>query len=289
MVLRKRSLDLELHGLAAQCTDQLLKIDAARAIQVLKDQLKFAPTSWQIRQRAIILEQQQQLAIMAARSAPFERVLSKLRFNTSSTRVKVWCEGINDEEIFKILLERMADTPIDVAVGNVHGWPGLQQAKDPNVWLSQCNEAVIIMDGDNGRHLKKVKQPLTNLAKTEQAKLRGFPITLLVLKKYGIENYFTQAAMETVIRQDLSKYFPIPDDAPIQEHFATEKKTLKWRVRKLVATLFDLGAPSLPSLYPKSRNREVAQYLHPEDIEGTDLCEALETVLGIAKRLQGES
>jgi hypothetical protein len=55
----------------AQRTDQLFKIDANRAIQVLKDQLKFAPTSWQIRQRLIILEQQQQLAILAARTAPF--------------------------------------------------------------------------------------------------------------------------------------------------------------------------------------------------------------------------
>ena len=289
VVLRKRSVELEFHGLAAQCTDQLFKINAAGAIQVLKDQLRFAPTSWQIRQRAIILEQQQQLAILAARSAPFASVLSKLKFNSSSTRVKVWCEGINDEEIFKVLLERMADTPIDVTVGNVHGWPGLQQARDPNVWLAQCNEAVIIMDGDNGRHLKKVKQPLTNLAKAEEAKLRGFPITLVVLKKYGVENYFTQSAMEAVMGQDLSQYFPVPDDAPIQEHFAAGKKTLRWRVRKLVAALFDLGGPSLPSLYPKSRNREVARYVHPEDIKGTDLYEALETVIGIAKRLQGES
>lgn len=288
VVLRRRSLDLELHGLAAQSTDQLFKIDAARAIQVLKDQLKFAPTSWQIRQRAIILEQQQQLAIKAAQSAPFANVLSRLRFNTSSTRVKVWCEGINDEEVFKTLIERLTETPIDVAVGNVHGWPGLQQEKDPNVWLAQCREAIIIMDGDNGRYLRKPKRPLTNVAKAEQAKMRGFPITLVVLKKYGIENYFTQAAMEAVIGQDLSRYFPIPDTVPIQEHFATGKKTIMWRVRKLVANLFDLGEPSLPSLYPKARNREVAQHLHPDDIRGTDLYEALATIVKIAHRLQGE-
>lgn len=289
VVLRKRSLELELHGLAAQCTDQLFRIDASRAIQVLKDQLKFAPTSWQIRQRAIILEQQQQIAVKAAQAAPFANVLSKLKFNTSSTRIKIWCEGINDEEIFKTLIERMADTPVDVAVGNVHGWPGLQQVKDPNEWLTQCNEAVIIMDGDNGRKLKKAKQPLTNLARTEQAKLRGFPITLVVLNKYGIENYFTQAAMEAVIGGDLSAYFPIPDAVPIQEHFATGKKTLRWRVRKLAAKIFELAPPSPPSLYPKSRNHEVAQHLHPEDIRGTDLYDVMETILKSSKRLQGES
>jgi hypothetical protein len=70
-------------------------------------------------------------------------------------------------------------------VGNVHGWPGLQQETDANAWLAQCNEAVIVMDGDNGRKLGKQGMPLTDMAKREQAKLRGFPITFIVLNRYG--------------------------------------------------------------------------------------------------------
>lgn len=288
VVLRERGLQLELHGVVVQCTEQLLKIDRAEAIAVLKHQVKSAPASWRIRQRAIILEQEQQLAIETARSSPFESVLSKLKFNTSSTRVKVWCEGINDEEVFRTLIERMADTPIDVAVENVHGWPGLQQEQDPNVWLAQCNEAVIIMDGDNGRQLKKKDRPWTKLARTQQAKLRGFPITFIVLEKYGIENYFTQAAIEAVIGQDLSRFFPIPDDVPIRTHLASAKQTISWKIRNAVAKLFKLEAPPLPSFYPKGKNREVARYLQPDDLKGTDFYDALTTIVNIAKRLQGE-
>jgi hypothetical protein len=111
-------------------------------------------------------------------------VLAKLRFSTSSTRVKVWCEGLNDEEIFRRLIDQVSDVSIDFTVDNVHGWPGLQQETDPNAWLAQCHEAVIVMDGDNGRKLNKNSMPLTDMAKREQAKLRGYPTRLK-------DHYFT--------------------------------------------------------------------------------------------------
>jgi hypothetical protein len=160
--------------------------------------------------------------------------------------------------------------------------------RDPNAWLAQCNEAVIIMDGHNGRDMKKPGRPLTKLARAEQAKLRGFPIKLIVLQRYGVENYFTQSAVETALSKDLSRYFPIPDHVPIQEHFAIEKKTWRWIFRKRVATALNLGAPAIPSLFSKSRNREIAQHLYPEHLKGTDLLEALENVVAIARVLRGE-
>jgi hypothetical protein len=206
--LRARALRLELPGLVSRCTEQLLHIDRPKAVDVLKEQLRLAPQSWRIRQKTIILEQESLVAIEAARSSPFMSVLAKLRFSTSSTRVKVWCEGINDEEIFRRLIDQVSDVSIDFTVDNVHGWPGLQQETDPNVWLAQCHEAVIVMDGDNGRKLNKKGMPLTDMAKREQAKLRGYPITFIVLKRYGIENYFTQSAMEAILRKDLSIFFP---------------------------------------------------------------------------------
>jgi hypothetical protein len=288
-VLRERGLQLELFGVVSVCTDVLLSINRREAINVLKRQVKIAPTAWRIRQRSLILEQEQLLAIDDARLGPFENVLARLRSNTSSTRVKVWCEGVNDEQIFRILLERMSDAPIDVTVENVHGWPGLQQEKDPNAWLTECNEAFIIMDGDNGRKLKKHGRPLTPMARAELAKLRGFPITLLVLEKYGIENYLTQHAIEAMVGRDLSEFFPIPDDVPIRTHFASEKKTVSWKIRNLVARLFKLEAPSLPSFYPKAKNKEVAKYLQPDDLHGTDLFAILVQIVETAKRLQGDT
>ena len=288
-VLRGRGFQLELHGVVAQCSEVLIAIDRPEAIAVFKLQLKKAPASWRIRQHTLILEQEQMLAIDNARLGPFDRVLARLRYNTSSTRVMVWCEGINDEEVFRKLLTRMSDIPVDLTVGNVHGWPGLQQEADPNVWLAHCKEAFIIMDGDNGRFLRKAKKPLTDMARAEYKKLKGFPITLVVLERYGIENYLSQHAIEAVVGRDLSAFFPIPPDVPIRTHFASSKKTFKWRVRNAIAKLFRLQAPPLPSFYPKGKNKEVAKYLQPEDLQGTDLHAALEKVLESAKRLQGDS
>lgn len=287
-VLRERGFQLELYGVVSQCTEVLIAINRSEAIDVFKRQLNKAPASWRIRQRTLILEQEQMLAIDEARLSPFDRVLARLRYNTSSTRVKVWCEGINDEEVFRTLIERMSDVPIDVTIGNVHGWPGLQQEADPNVWLANCKEAFIVMDGDNGRNLRKAKKPLTDMARAEYARLKGFPITLVVLERYGIENYLSQHAVEAVVGRDLSAFFPIPPDVPIQNHFASAKKTFKWKIRSSVAKLLKLGVPPLPSFYPKGKNKEVAKYLQPEDIAGTDLYSALEDILESAKRLQAD-
>jgi hypothetical protein len=286
--LRARALSLELPGVVSRCTEQLLQIDRPKAVEVLKEQLRLAPQSWRIRQKTIILEQESLVAIEAARTSPFMSVLAKLRFSTSSTRVKVWCEGINDEEIFRRLIDQLSDMPIDFTVDNVHGWSGLQQETDPNVWLAQCHEAVIVMDGDNGRKLNKKGMPLTDMAKREQAKLRGYPITFIVLKRYGIENYLTQPAMEAVLRKDLAAFFPIPHGVRIQNHFATEKKTFAWRVRNAAAKVFRLQAPALSSIYPKGKNREVAKHLNAGDLKGTDLHDALLQTVQIAKRLQGD-
>jgi hypothetical protein len=288
-VLRERAFQKELHGVVSQCTDILIAINRSEAIAVFKRQLSRAPASWQIRQRTLILEQEELLAIDEARLSPFDRVLARLRHNTSSTRVKVWCEGINDEEVFRTLIERMSDVPIDVTIGNVHGWPGLQQEGDPNIWLANCKEAFIIMDGDNGRELRKAKKPLTDMARAEYAKVRGFPITLFVLERYGIENYLSQDAVEAVVGRDLSAFFPIPPDIPIHNHFTSAKKTIGWKVRNVAARIFRLAGPSLPSFYPKGKNKEVAKYLQPADLEGTDLYDALKKVLEAAKRLQGDS
>jgi hypothetical protein len=145
------------------------------------------------------------------------------------------------------------------------------------------------MDGDNGRLLRKPNRPLTTTARAENAKLRGFPITFIVLERYAIENYFTQSAMEAVIGQDLTRFFPIPHDVPVQTHFATTKKSIMWRIRNFVAGIFRLAPPMMPSLYSKSRNREVAGRLYPDDIKETDLYTALETIVQIGRRLQGES
>jgi hypothetical protein len=51
--------------------------------------------------------------------------------------------------------------------------------------------------------------------------------------------------------------------------------------------IFSLEAPTLQSLYPKGKNREVSKHLQVDDLRGTDLYEALANIVGIAERLQG--
>jgi hypothetical protein len=63
---------------------------------------------------------------------------------------------------------------------------------------------IVIMDGDEGRKLSSPDQPLTDVAQEEQERLASHGIELHVLRRYGIENYFPQAAVERVLGMDLT-------------------------------------------------------------------------------------
>jgi hypothetical protein len=51
------------------------------------------------------------------------------------------------------------------------------------------------MDGDVGRKLTKKNQPFTEEAKELHRRFKNYPITLQVLRRYGIENYFPRHAV----------------------------------------------------------------------------------------------
>ena len=140
------------------------------------------------------------------------------------------------------------------------GWPNLLSKADPERWLDGCQEAVIVMDGDMGRHLRKSKKPLTQEARKAKRMLRGYPIRLHVLKRYGIENYFSQRACEKLLQRDLNAYFPIPDHVSIRKHFCEP--------------------PSCQSgsFYHKGLNDQIAQFLQLEDIANTDLGLILDSI-----------
>lgn len=98
-------------------------------------------------------------------------------------------------------------------------------------WLDGCRHAVIILDGDVGRNLKKNGQHYTTEGKRAIQLCKPHAITLHILQRYGIENYFPQHACEAVLNRDLAAYFPIPVHKPIQEHFSERRPW--WR------TIFD--------------------------------------------------
>jgi hypothetical protein len=154
----------------------------------------------------------------------------------------------------------------------VGGWPNLLSKEEPERWLDGCRQAVIIMDGDIGRKLHKRNEPLTDAAKAVQRRFKGHAITLHVLRRYGIENYFPQHACEAVLKRDLSGYFPIPPHKPIADHFREPqprwRRIINWVLRR----------PRL-SFYQKRRNEEIATHLTMADLDGTDL----ETILSDLK------
>jgi len=70
-----------------------------------------------------------------------------------------------------------------------------------------------------------------------------------VLERYGIENYFSQAACESVLGLDLSSVFPLPPFERVQ----------------------------IPN-WNKNRNAAIATTMELEDLRGTDLREFLDIV-----------
>jgi len=193
-------------------------------------------------------------------------------------QVKVWCEGKTDRPIIKKLLNELGEQEIADTLDFVGGWPNLLAEDQPERWLDGCRQAVMIMDGDIGRKLTKKKQPYTDQANDVKRRFAEYPLTLHVLQRYGIENYFPRHACEAVVKRNLAAYFPIPIHQPIEQHFREPipfwKRLWNWLRRR----------PE-PSFYQKRRNEEIAEQITIADIQGTDL----KTILDDIKRRAEEA
>ena len=191
VTLRARALQLELPMLVGIVSGALANIDRAKGAAVIRKQADLAPPAWRFAQVAQAIEQERTARIEAAQRTPFDDVLRKLKGSTSMNRLKVLCEGTTDRPVFRSLIDQAGDGS-DIIFGSVGGWGGLRAEPDPNTWLVGCKEAIMVLDGDEGRQLRKRGKPYTKLAKEERRKLSGVPIDLRILERYGIENYFPQ-------------------------------------------------------------------------------------------------
>jgi hypothetical protein len=286
--LREKALRLELPQVAGIITSALVGIDRARAARLIRSQVSISPPEWRETQRHDALEQERTARIEQAQRTPFDEVLRKLRKSTSLNKLKLLCEGQTDVPVFKSLLSQTAEGQ-DVIFDFVGGWEGLR-AKEPAAFLVGAKKAIIVMDGDNGRKLTKPARPLTKMAKLEERRLAKVGVELYVLQRYGIENYFPQGAIELVTRMELSQYFPIPEDVAVTEHLAIGTTGIWFKIRKLAAKFFRLGAPNpTQTLYPKSRNKDVASLLQLEvDLRNTDLYSIIHVIADRAKALNNE-
>jgi hypothetical protein len=286
--LREKALRLELPMLVGLITGALAKIDRTKTATLIRQQADIAPQSWRAVQVAQAIEQERAANIEAAQRTPFDAVLAKLKGSTSINLLKVLCEGSTDEPVFRSLTEQIGSLS-NILFDSVGGWGNLRAKPDPNVWLLGCKEAIMVMDGDEGRHLTKRGKPYTKIAKEERKKLSGLPIDLRILERYGIENYFPQGVFEKVLGIDLSAYFPIPDHASVVDQLSKSRASWKYKFRKFVAKQLGFPKPSPKEpLYSKKRNTDAAAHLNLQDLQGIDLFNIIHDIGETAKRLAEE-
>lgn len=286
--LRERALRLELSTVTQLLSNTIGKIDRRELARVIREQLNVSPATWHRWQLSQAIEQERTAAIEEGQRTPFDEVVKKLKGATSLNRLLVMCEGATDTPVFNELVGQAGEAP-EIVFGDVGGWPGLRN-KDPNFLLLGSKAVIVVMDGDEGRNLSKPDRPLTDEAQKQEARLAKYGIVLHVLRRYGIENYFPQRAVERVLAMDLSAYFPVPEHIPFAEHLSQDSKGLRYRFRRWVASKLDLKMPQpRQSLYSKSRNRDVAKLITLDgDVGGTDLFEIVQVIARRARDLQQE-
>ena len=107
-----------------------------------------------------------------------------------------------------------------------------------------------------------------------------------MLQRYGIENYFPQAALETVASRDLTPFLPIPDHVAVTEYLREDNRSW-WQAFKrfLISRLHFKLKLSGRCLYTKSANERVAQLLVLGDLSGTDLVAIIHRIAERARAL----
>jgi len=282
--LRARTFILELPHTCGLVTESLVKIGRAQAAKIIRRQISLAPAGWRQAQGSIADDEERATKIEITQQSPFQRILAKLKGATSIRRLKLLCEGQTDVPIFRALLAQIPDTP-EIAFDFVGGWNGLC-AKDPFNFQLGCHEAIVVMDGDEGRHLNKPNKPLTRIARDQAKKFEGLPVELYVLQRYGIENYFPQARLEYIVRRDLTPFFPIPHHVSVCGYLANHMSQWERVKRFLVSRLHFKLRFSGHSLYTKSSNEKVAKILVLDsDLSGTDLSEIIHHIAARARAL----
>lgn len=262
--LRRLALRNALVYVCDMVTTKLRKLDVARLAKTVRAQLVDAPETWRARQSAFALECERDGLILAAQSLPFDRVLTLLKRSTSLISLKVYVEGSTDAPFYARFLKEIGEPDLAERIDVVGGWPNLLN-RPVDRWLDGCREAVIVMDGDKGREYGKPKLRYSSDARLAFRKFKHHPIHLFVLERYGVENYFTQAAVEGVTSLNLAGKWPLPIDKAVKDY---------------------LTDSSGGSFYSKGRNADVASRMSISDIESTDLGRILRRIAELASRMR---
>jgi hypothetical protein len=248
--LRKRLLRLALPNLAAVVESTLASIDKARLIGLIGDQLPDTPESWREYAKTRMGEYERERRFEQAASITFDEVLARMAEVNSEYRIRLLCEGLTDEAVFKVLLD--ATGLGMVSTHSVGGWGNVcSPLFDVGPYIDGFQYALLVLDGDNGRDLRAPGRPIRPEIQPKIDKVEATGVPVRVLKRYGIENYFSQSALERVLDKHLSGSFPLDEIRPVSDQ---------------------IGG------YNKNLNVEVIKHMQATDFDGTDIAVIMEEI-----------
>jgi hypothetical protein len=246
--LRQRTLRLALPNLTGVVESALAGIDKSRLVDLMEVQLQDTPGAWREYTTHRMAEYRRQLRFEQAASITFDEVLTRLAEATTDYRVRLLCEGPTDAPVLRSLLGRKGLGEVNVIP--IGGWANvLSRSFDVGPYVEGFQHVLLVLDGDNGRDLSAPKHPIKPGIQRLIDTLEQVGVPVRVLDRYGIENYFTQGAIEDVLGRDLGSSF---------------------QMDKARALADQIGG------YDKNRNAEVINRMSMKDFEGTDLNDILD-------------
>jgi hypothetical protein len=217
----------------------------------MASQVPQAPKAWQPWQQTRMLESRQRARLAQAKSIEFRRVVAKLQAKSTDKLLKIWCEGVTDLPALRSFIRAAIGERDDVVLQPIGGWAELSNPNWPldRLW-DGCLDVIVVADGDNGRDWSKADRPLSETGKVLMKRLATVGITGFVLNRYGLENYYSKAAVEAVLGSAVAHAFPLADNGP---------------------------ANAIAG-YSKDSNGAIAERMTLDDLKGTDLYDVLEEI-----------
>ena len=252
VALRIKALSLELPRLSGLIANAMANIDGIRTAQVIRDQIPETPAGWREFQEARAAEYEREARLRQVQATPFERIIQRLRLTTTLGMFKVWCEGLTDGPTIDALLAQLPGaTELGIVTDSLGGWNNILSPQwRPDRLRDGCHDLIVLVDGDKGRDYTTVGDPLNENATRISRILAEAGVELIVLRRYGIENYFSQSACEAELSPAVAAHFPLPHDRAV----------------------------ALPN-HSKNKNPAIARRMTANDIAGTDLLRTLEHVI----------
>ena len=244
--LRRLALRRELVRVASLLANTLAQIDMMEAAQVIDRQVGDAPTPWQPALQRQALEMTRDATIRATQGMAFEGVLRRLENATTVNRFKIWVEGPTDCPSVEELAHRVPGAEnLNIVVQQLGGWGTMLSPQWTPAHLGDgCHDFIILLDGDRAYDYERPGLVMRNDARALLRRLRRDGIEVTVLDRYGLENYFSRHAFETVMEYGLGEYFPLDPRRPVRDQIRGHDKNMNCDLAK-ATTFADLAETDL--------------------------------------------